>query len=178
MRMPITMLNGFGCAECEQRQNQLAIQWKGQRTNTYGLGTVSRQDVVNFFVGDKKWTKNTKPTNVYEAPGSSVMRTIPANDSFKIVGINENLKWGKLSTGEWVWLEDSMYTVYLDVEPPTSTGDAILREAERAYESIPFLPSLEALKVALWVAAGIGVLILVSKAKDVGVLPDKKLAAN
>lgn len=147
--MPITMLNGLACPGCGGKCGQPVRM----------LGAVSRDEVVKFFVGNKKWTKNTKPTNVYLTPGESAVRVIKPNDSFKIVGINEKANWGKLSTGEWVVLADSMYTVYLDTEPPKSITDAVTREAERAYDALPLLPSFKT--TVIIAAIGVGVILLI-----------------
>jgi hypothetical protein len=186
MKMPITMLNGMGCPDCDNYAR--AIEWRRapfQKSGAAGMGAlgVTREEVYNFFVGPKKWTKNTKPTNLYVNPGEAPVSVIPALEAFFIVDINQSANWGKLSTGKWVHLADSMFTVILDVTPPTSVSDAVGREAEkvvdaaeRIYNAIPILPSITTLKTLLWVGAGVGVVILLAKANDAGLLPKKKLA--
>jgi hypothetical protein len=173
MKMPITRLDGLGCSNCKEDYAS-SIQWRS--LGRLGALGITREEVYNFFVGPKKWTMSNDPTNVYKNPGESPIRVIPPQTEFKIVDINQGLNFGKLSTGEWVFLSSKMYTVILTVEPPTSAGDAVLREVEKVYEQIPFLPSLATLQTALWVVAGVGVIILISKANEAGLIPKKKPA--
>lgn len=120
---------------------------------------LEHSEIVAFFVGKNKWTKNTKPTPVYKQPGGAPVRTIPANDSFKIERINSKGNWGILNTGEWVLLADSMYTVILTVEPPANIVEALGREAEKAIDAIPFLPSFRVMVLIAIVAVVIIVYI-------------------
>jgi hypothetical protein len=163
--MPIQMLNGV---------QDLFLQHDGIYSTGSGLGVIrSREEVLNFFVGDQKWTKNTVPTPVYRNPGEASIRTIPALESFKIVGINQSGGWGKLSTGEWVLIADSMFTVILSVEPPKGVADAITRELERAFDAVPWLPSF---KTTLVILAGVGIVIGLVKLKQAGIIDLPKLS--
>jgi hypothetical protein len=110
-------LYGLGCA-CEK---PISIS---------GLGvTLTRQQVENFFIGPNKYVRNTRETPLYKNPGEAPFTTVDANDNMgKVVRINDNLKWGKLDSGYWIFLADSMYTIYLTTPPPTSIVDAVGRE--------------------------------------------------
>src|SRR5688572_7581987 len=107
-------LYGLGCS-CEKTVS--------------GLGALTRQQVENFFIGPKKYVRNTKPTPLYKAPGDAPFTTIDANENMgRVVRINEKLNWGILDSGYWIYLADSMYTIVLDIEPPKSIVDAVGRE--------------------------------------------------
>lgn len=94
------------------------------------LDSPAKVQARDFFVGPGKFTKNTKGTYIYSKPGSSPISTVKANDTIgKVIGVNSTGTWGQLENGNWIFLENSMYTVILTVEPPKSVGDAVGREA-------------------------------------------------
>lgn len=110
-----TALYGLGC-DCQ---------------NKTSLGAVTKAQVEAFFIGKNKYVRNTKPTPLYKAPGEAPFTTIAPNENMgMVVGINEKANWGKLDSGYWILLGDSMYTVVLSVPPPTSIIDAVGREVE------------------------------------------------
>lgn len=141
------MLNGLGCSSCG---------------NTCGMGAISLADTEKYFIGNKKFVKNTKPTPIYKTAGEAPYKTVSANDTIgKVVKINSNGKWGILENGDWILLADSMYTVILTTPPPTSISNAIGREIEK----IPFLPSADTLKLIMWTGIVLGTAVIVSRFK-------------
>jgi len=146
-----TTFRGLGCA-CEHGMGDA----NNFATTFRGLGKVlTRTEVENFFIGTNKYTRNTKPTPIYDAPGGAAIQTIAPNENMgKVVYINAGLNWGKLDNGKWIYLADSMYTDILTVPPPTSITNALSREAEKV---VSF--GLE--KIIVPVIIGVGVLLLV-----------------
>lgn len=123
--LPLTLIEpglyGLGCA-CNQ---------------VSGLGdALTRAKVEAFFIGPNKYVRNeNKATNIYDAPGGAPVATVPAGGNMgRVVYINEGLNWGKLDSGKWIYLENSLSTTILSVPPPTSFTDALSREAVKAAE--------------------------------------------
>lgn len=101
------------------------------------------QEIKNFFIGDKKFTKSTVDTPVYHNPGEAAFKTVNANDTIgKVEGVNTKGNWLKLRDdqynpgGGWVLLSDHMYTTILNVEAPASKTNAVTREAEKAVKYV------------------------------------------
>jgi len=118
MTAAVTPLYGLGC-DC---QKQLGA-------------TLTKAQVEAFFIGKNKYVRNTKPTPLYKAPGEAPFSTIGPNENMgMVVGINTKGNWGKLDSGYWILLADSMYTVILSVPPPTSIVDAVGREVKKVAE--------------------------------------------
>ncbi|HMG94357.1 MAG TPA: hypothetical protein VK589_30060 [Chryseolinea sp.] len=151
--MPITMLNGLGCAECSGRCLD-------------GLGAASRADIEKFFVGTNKYVKNTKPINVFKNPGDAPLKTVAPNDTIgKVVSLNDKGNWAKLDDGNWISLTgtyaDSFYTVILTTPPPKSISEAVGREID----NIPFLPSAGTIKLVIVTVLVVAVAVIVTRFK-------------
>lgn len=118
-----------------------------------GLGAVTKAQVEAFFIGPTKYVRNSKQTNIYPAPGQAAVKVIGANDNMgQVVGVNQAGTWGKLDSGFWIFLEDSMYTVNLSTPPPNSLLDAVGREVENL--------ALYSFKKLLPVLIGVGVVLV------------------
>lgn len=162
--MPITMLNGMGCADCGGTCSRPLGSLRG-------LGAITRSEIEQFFIGKNKYVKNTRPTPVYKAPGEAPFKTVAPNDTIgMVVSFNDKANWAKLSDGNWINTAagaiDSFYTVILTTPPPTSVSDAVGRELDK----IPFIPSAATLKLILWAVVIGGAAILVMR-----VSPPKQL---
>lgn len=123
----------------------------------YGVpGALTRAQVENFFIGTNKYVRNeNKPTNIYAAPGGAPVLTIPKGGNMgRVVYINENLQWGKLDSGKWIYLEDSLSTTILTVPPPNGITDAIGREVAKVAE-------FSVNKIIIPIVIGVGVLLVV-----------------
>lgn len=100
---------------------------------------IEKSAVEKFFIGDRKFTVNSKPTTVWDTAGGKVaLRTVPAWDTIgKVESLNTAGTWGYLRKDQYnpkggaIFLQDSMSTVLLNVEAPKSVGDAVGREAEK-----------------------------------------------
>lgn len=142
-------LFGLGC-ECQA--NAIA-QAKFVQLN--GLG-ITRAQIIDFFIGPKKYVRNTKETPLYKAPGEAPFTTVAPNDNMgMVVAINEKGNWGKLDSGNWILLADSMYTIVLDIEPPKSIIDAVGREVKNVADF-----SLQKILIPVALTAGAAVAIL------------------
>lgn len=140
---------GLGC-DCQA--NAIAQQ-KFNQLN--GLG-ITKAEIEAFFIGPKKYVRNTKETPLYKAPGEAPFTTIAPNANMgMVVGINTKGNWGKLDSGYWILLVDSMYTVTLSVPPPTSIVDAVGREVKKVAEF-----SLQKILVPVALTAGVVVAVL------------------
>jgi hypothetical protein len=151
-------LMGFGC-DCEKPMGRVIsldpVCTLDSDIMLNGLG-ITHAQIEAFFIGPKKYVRNTKETPLYKAPGEAPFTTIAPNDNMgMVVGINEKGNWGKLDSGNWILLADSMYTVILDVEPPKSIFDAVGREIKNVTE---FSLRKILLPVALTVGAVVAVL--------------------
>lgn len=126
------------------------------------LGAVSKSSVEGFFIGQNKYVRNSRPTNIYVKPGEAPYKVIPANGNMgRVVSLNQTATWGKLDSNYWIFLEDSMYTVILSTPPPNGLLDAVGREVEK-------VGSFALSKILLPVALVVGsVLVAVEIGKQV-----------
>ncbi len=153
--MPITMLSGFGCAECG-----------GSCT----LGATTIEDVKNFFMGNgpnglPKYVKHVKNIGLYKNPGEAMYTHVKAGDTIgRVVGINAKGNWAKLESGDWINLSpgviEGYHIVYLSTAPPKSVSDAVGREAEKVVDAVADALPLTQLKWILGIAVVAGLAIV------------------
>ena len=130
--------------------NRLGCSCQDNRVSLSGVG-ITKAEVEAFFIGRDKYVRNTKETPLYKAPGEAPFTTIAPNENMgMVVGINTKGNWGKLDSGYWILLADSMYTVTLSVPPPTSIYDAVGREVKKVAEF-----SLNKILVPVLITAGV-----------------------